>query len=64
MEHALLKCDTTGPDDQEFCPDGYVIEVRRNDGKPLSEIELRSMLTQICWAVDGDKSMVEVKRSL
>lgn len=62
MENVLLICDNTGPEEQEFCQEGYSLEVRRNVGKPLSEMELRSMLTQTIWAIEGEKSMVVVQR--
>lgn len=63
MEKMLLKCDTSGPDEQGFCASGYAMEVTRNDGKGLSEMELRSMLTQTLWAMEGDnKSSVIVTR--
>jgi hypothetical protein len=54
MEKLLLKCNTTGPDEQDFCADGYTLEIQRNDGLGISEMELRSMLTQTVWALEGD----------
>jgi len=56
-------CDTTATDHNEFCEIGYTISIRRNDGQALSEMEMRSTLTQTLWALEGDPSQVVLERS-
>lgn len=52
-----------GPDEQDGSEVGYQVVVKRNDGAPLSEMELRSMLTNLSWAVDGEESLIDLERT-
>lgn len=58
-----LNVETGGPDEQDGCTEGYHVIVRRNDGSPLSEMELRSLLTNLSSAIDGEESLVDVDRN-
>lgn len=56
-------CDTTANDHNEFCKTGYTISISRDDGQALSEMEMRSTLTQTVWALEGEPSQVVLERS-
>ena len=56
-------CDTTATDENEFCAQGYTISISRNDGQALSEMEMRSTLTQTIWALEGEKSLIVLERA-
>lgn len=43
-------------------PAEYIIQVRRKDEMPLTEIELRSLLTNLAWAADGEDSLIDLHR--
>lgn len=57
-----LTVATGGPDEQEGCPEGYQVIVKRGDGLALSEMELRSVLTNLSWAIDGEESLIDLER--
>lgn len=59
----VLSAALSGPDNQCDCKDGYEVEVKRKDGKPLSEMELRSVITNLSWAVDGNDSLIDLVRN-
>jgi formylmethanofuran dehydrogenase subunit B len=56
--HAVV----AGPDEQDGSEVGYQVAVERNDGLPLSEMELRSVLANLSLAIDGDESLVDLER--
>jgi len=58
-----LVATTGGPDEQGTCPQGYQVTVKRGDGKPLSEMELRTVLNELAWAIDGDESLIDLERT-
>ncbi|WP_298150967.1 hypothetical protein [Flavobacterium sp.] len=57
-----LESTTGGPDHQDGCEAGYQVIVKRGDGLPLSEMELRSVLTNVSWAIDGQESFIDLER--
>jgi hypothetical protein len=57
-----LKAVVGGPDQQEGSEIGYQVVVKRNDGLPLSEMELRSVLTNLSWAIDDEESLIDLER--
>jgi len=44
-------------------PAEYVIYVRRVDQMPMSEVELRSLLANLSWAVEGEESLINLRRA-
>jgi hypothetical protein len=57
-----LEAVTGGPDWQDGCDQHYQVTVKRGDGLPLSEMELRSVLTNLSWAIDGEESLIDLER--
>lgn len=58
----VLRSASSGSDTQYDCKDGYEVELRRKDGKPLSEMEIRSVIVNLSWAVDGEDSLINLVR--
>lgn len=44
------------------CECGYRVHIARLDGKPLGEIELRTILFNTALAVEGKSSLVDLDR--
>ena len=53
---------TGGPDEQDSCDQHYQVTVKRGDGLPLSEMELRSILTNLSWSIDGEDTLIDLER--
>lgn len=43
-------------------PGTYHVQITRGDNMPLTEMELRSMLTDLSWAIDGEDSSIILER--
>lgn len=50
-------------DYHEVCESGYVVEISRRDGEPISEIELRAILINTALAFEGKPSLIDLCRS-
>jgi len=58
-----LEAKTGGPDSQPVCVDGYQVVINRCDGSPMSEMELRSLITNLSWAIDGQPCHIDLTRA-
>jgi hypothetical protein len=58
----LLEAATGAGDGQDICPAGYHVVVKRLDGAPMSEMELRTLITNLSWAIDGEVCHIDLER--
>lgn len=58
-----LEAAVGGPDYQNWCRSGYEVSVKRADGMPVSEMELRSLLDNLSLAVEGEDSLIDLDRN-
>lgn len=40
----------------------YLVQIQRRDNMPLSEMELRSILANLSWAVEGEPCLAVLRR--
>lgn len=57
-----LSARLSGQDSYSYCHEGYELKLTRKDGKPLSEMEIRSVMSNLSPAVDGEDSLIGLVR--
>lgn len=62
MGTVVLIASTGGDCDQISCQEAYKVEAMRMDGLPLCESELRSLISNFSWAIEGDDSLITFVR--
>jgi hypothetical protein len=57
-----LTAVTGGRPGQDGCDKHYQVSVKRGDGLPLTEMELRSVLSNLSWAIEGEDTLIDLER--